>query len=186
MIDRKKLEQAAALIIEAIGEDAGREGLAETPRRFADMMAERLEYADVSNEEIARRFGKVFTAPSDDLILEKDIDAFSFCEHHIALMYNMKIAVGYRPKGKIIGLSKIARIADAVTKRLQVQERIGADIREIMEMCLGTEDIIVVIDAEHSCMTSRGIRKVGAKTRTVTGSGVFRQIEYRNEVMAML
>lgn len=89
-------------------------------------------------------------------------------------MYNMKVHVGYLPKGKVIGLSKVARIADMVGKRLQLQERIGADIADILEKILGTSDIIVVIEGEHSCMTARGIRKPGTKTRTATLRGVFK------------
>ncbi|MFQ7108639.1 MAG: GTP cyclohydrolase I [Dialister invisus] len=132
-MDQKKLEQAARLIIEAVGEDPEREGLLETPRRFAEMVAEQLAYAAVPNEEIARAFDKTFSSPESDMVVVKDISLFSHCEHHIALMYNMKAAVGYIPRGRVIGLSKIARIADAVSKRLQIQERIGADIRDVME-----------------------------------------------------
>ena len=124
-MDQKKLEQAARLIIEAVGEDPEREGLVETPRRFAEMVAEQLAYAAVPNEEIARAFDKTFSSPESDMVVVKDISLFSHCEHHIALMYNMKAAVGYIPRGRVIGLSKIARIADAVSKRLQIQERIG-------------------------------------------------------------
>ena len=126
-MDREKLKQAAALILEAVGQD-GRDGTRETPERFAKMMEERLAYAGVSNEEIAREFDKVFPCDDGNMVVVKDIDVFSFCEHHIALMYDMKIAIGYIPKGCVIGLSKLARIADAVCRRLQLQERIGADI----------------------------------------------------------
>lgn len=160
-MDQKKLEQAARLIIEAVGEDPEREGLVETPRRFAEMVAEQLAYAAVPNEEIARAFDKTFSSPESDMVVVKDISLFSHCEHHIALMYNMKAAVGYIPRGRVIGLSKIARIADAVSKRLQIQERIGADIRDIMERITGAGDVIVLLEGEHSCMTARGIRKPG-------------------------
>lgn len=102
------MEQAARLIIEAVGEDPEREGLLETPRRFAEMVAEQLAYAAVPNEEIARAFDKTFSSPESDMVVVKDISLFSHCEHHIALMYNMKAAVGYIPRGRVIGLSKIA------------------------------------------------------------------------------
>lgn len=115
-MDREKLKQAAALILEAVGQD-GRDGTKETPERFAKMMEERLAYAGVSNEEIAREFDKVFPCDDGNMVVVKDIDVFSFCEHHIALMYDMKIAIGYIPKGCVIGLSKLARIADAVCRR---------------------------------------------------------------------
>ena len=165
-MDQKKLEQAARLIIEAVGEDPKREGLLETPRRFAEMVAEQLAYAAA--------FDKTFSSPESDMVVVKDISLFSHCEHHIALMYNMKAAVGYIPRGRVIGLSKIARIADAVSKRLQIQERIGADIRDIMERITGAGDVIVLLEGEHSCMTARGIRKPGTLTRTISASGRFR------------
>ncbi len=114
-MDRKKLEEAARLIIEAVGDDPGREGLLETPKRFADMMEEQFKYCSISNDEIAREFDKTFESPESDMVVVKDIEIFSHCEHHIALMYNMKVTVGYMPKGRVIGLSKIARIADAVS-----------------------------------------------------------------------
>lgn len=98
MVDLKKLEEAARLIIEAVGDDPTREGLVETPKRFADMMAEQFAYNAVSNEDIAREFEKTFETPESDMVVVKDIDIFSHCEHHIALMYNMKVAVGYIPR----------------------------------------------------------------------------------------
>lgn len=119
------------------------------------MVAEQLAYAAVPNEEIARAFDKTFSSPESDMVVVKDISLFSHCEHHIALMYNMKAAVGYIPRGRVIGLSKIARIADAVSKRLQIQERIGADIRDVMERITGAGDVIVLLEGEHSCMTAR-------------------------------
>lgn len=172
-MDAKKLEQAARLIIEGIGENPNREGLLETPKRFAKMLMEQLEYASVSNNEIAKKFNKCFSCDNDDMVVLKGINCFSYCEHHIALMYNMTVDVGYIPKGKVIGISKIARIADAVTKRLQIQERIGKDIRDILVKILGTEDVIVVIQGEHSCMTARGIKKPGVKTKTASCGGQF-------------
>ena len=123
MVDLKKLEEAARLIIEAVGDDPTREGLVETPKRFADMMAEQFAYNAVSNEDIAREFEKTFETPESDMVVVKDIDIFSHCEHHIALMYNMKVAVGYIPRGRVIGLSKIARIADALHDGYLSQQR---------------------------------------------------------------
>ena len=123
-MDRKKLEEAARLIIEAVGDDPGREGLLETPKRFADMMEEQFKYCSISNDEIAREFDKTFESPESDMVVVKDIEIFSHCEHHIALMYNMKVTVGYMPKGCVIGLSKIARIADAVSRRFHCRDNI--------------------------------------------------------------
>lgn len=186
-MDLKKLEQAARLIIEAVGDDPEREGLLETPKRFADMMAEQFAYNDVSNEEIAKEFEKTFATPENDMVVVKDISIFSHCEHHIALMYNMKVAVGYIPHGRVIGLSKIARIADAVSKRFQLQERIGTDIRDVMKMVTHSDDVIVYIEGEHSCMTARGIKKPGTKTRTLASSGAFKNDSaLRNEFMNMV
>ncbi|EFV20973.1 GTP cyclohydrolase I [Anaerostipes caccae] len=107
------------------------------------------------------------------MVVVKDIDIFSYCEHHLALMYNMKVTVAYQPKEKILGLSKIARICDMVGKRLQLQERIGSDIAEIISKVAGTEDVAVLIEGNHSCMSARGIKKNQAKTITSTLRGRF-------------
>lgn len=185
-MDIKKLEEAARLMIEAIGENPEREGLLETPKRFADMMAEQFAYAAVSNGEIAKEFNKTFVSTESDMVVVKDISIFSHCEHHLALMYHMHAAVGYIPRGRVIGLSKVARIADAVSKRLQIQERIGTDIRDIMMEITGSPDVIVLLEGEHSCMTARGIKKPGAVTRTIACGGRFKEEHLlRNEFLSM-
>lgn len=186
--DHKKIEQAVRLIIEALGDKPEREGLIGTPDRVARMYDEIFEGMRYTNDEIAQMFNKCFEQEkSRDLVLVKDIECFSWCEHHLALMYNMKCHVAYIPNGKVIGLSKIARICDMVCKRLQLQERICADIAEIMQKVCGTEDVIVIIEGEHSCMTSRGIKSRGAKTRTSAIRGLFDcDHELRNEVYALL
>lgn len=159
-IDTSKVEQAVNLLIEALGDDVNREGLKDTPKRVAKMYQEVFEGMCYTNAEIAEMFNKCFEdVQAGDLVTVSDIPIFSYCEHHLALMYNMKVHVGYIPNGKVIGLSKIARIADMVSKRLQLQERIGTDIAEILHMVLETDDIIVVVEGEHSCMTARGIKK---------------------------
>lgn len=174
-IDTKAIQEAVKTILVALGDDPNREGLKDTPKRVAKMYAEVFEGMCYTNEEIANKFNKCFEeGATGDLVTIADIPIFSYCEHHMALMYNMKVHVGYLPKGKVIGLSKVARIADMVGKRLQLQERIGADIAEVLEMVLGTDDIIVVIEGEHSCMTARGVKKPGTKTRTATLRGVFK------------
>mgnify|MGYP004568652731 CR=1 FL=1 len=173
-IDADKIQEAVKMILEALGDDVNREGLAETPKRVAKMYKEVFEGMQYTNSEIAGMFNKCFEDTSfGDLVTVSDIPIFSYCEHHLALMYNMKVHVGYIPNGKVIGLSKIARIADMVGKRLQLQERIGTDIAEVLNMILDTEDIIVVIEGEHSCMTARGIKKPGCKTRTSAIRGAF-------------
>lgn len=174
-IDTKAIQEAVKTILVALGDDPNREGLKDTPKRVAKMYAEVFEGMCYTNEEIANKFNKCFEeGATGDLVTIADIPIFSYCEHHLALMYNMKVHVGYLPKGKVIGLSKVARIADMVGKRLQLQERIGADIAEVLELVLGTDDIIVVIEGEHSCMTARGVKKPGTKTRTATLRGVFK------------
>jgi GTP cyclohydrolase I len=173
-IDTDKIQEAIKMILEALGDDVNREGLVETPKRVAKMYKEVFEGMQYTNAEIAGMFNKCFEDTSfGDLVTVSDIPIFSYCEHHLALMYNMKVHVGYIPNGKVIGLSKIARIADMVGKRLQLQERIGTDIAEVLNMILDTEDIIVVIEGEHSCMTARGIKKPGCKTRTSAIRGAF-------------
>lgn len=163
---RKKIEEAVKMILEALGDDPEREGLKDTPKRVAKMYNEVFAGMQYTNDEIAALYGKCFDEPeSKDLVLMKDIDAFSYCEHHLALMYNMKISVAYIPDGKVIGLSKIARIVDMVCRRLQLQERISTDIAYIMEKILGTHDVMVVVEGEHSCMTARGIKKPGTKNK---------------------
>lgn len=174
-IDTAAIQEAVKTILVALGDNPDREGLKDTPRRVAKMYTEVFEGMCYTNDEIANMFNKCFEeGATGDLVTIADIPIFSYCEHHLALMYNMKVHVGYLPKGKVIGLSKVARIADMVGKRLQLQERIGADIAEVLEKVLGTDDIIVVIEGEHSCMTARGIKKPGTKTRTATLRGVFK------------
>ncbi len=172
-MDREGIEKAVRDLLIALGEDPDREGLIETPKRVAKMYAETLEGLNYTNEEIAQMFDKEFEVQSNDLVLVKDIECFSYCEHHMALIYDMKISIAYIPDGKVLGISKLARIADMVCKRLQIQERIGADIADILMMALGVNDVMVSISAKHSCMTARGIRKTDAKTVTNTVRGRF-------------
>lgn len=181
------IENAVREILAALGDDPNREGLIETPKRVAKMYAEVFEGMKYTNEEIAKMFNKTFAVENDDLVIVRDIDTFSYCEHHMALIYDMKVSVAYLPKGKVIGLSKIARIADMVCKRLQIQERIGADIADILEIILGTKDIAVHVVGVHSCMTARGIKKTNANTVTNTLRGEFRTNgELRAEVLRAL
>ena len=186
--DSEKIKQAVVMFLEALGDDPEREGLKETPDRVARMCNEVFEGMRYTNDEIAHMFDKCFEdVQLRDLVLVKDIECFSRCEHHIALMYNMKCHVAYIPNGKVIGLSKIARICDMVCKRLQLQERICSDIAEIMQKVCDTKDVIVIVEGEHSCMTARGIKSRGAKTRTSAIRGLFdTDYELRNEVYQLL
>ncbi len=178
-IDINAIEEHIRGLLVALGDDPEREGLKETPHRVAKMYAEVFEGMNYTNHEIAQMFDKTFeddlsfSEENSDFVIVKDISVFSFCEHHIALMYDMKVTVAYVPNGKVIGLSKIARIADMAAKRLQLQERIGTDIAEIMQEVTGSEDVAVLIEGCHSCMTARGIKKTDAKTYTSTLRGRF-------------
>ena len=181
-IDKEAIKEHIRGILVALGDDPNREGLKETPDRVAKMYEEVFEGMKYSNDEIAAMFDKTFAEDVDDegtsrygdMVVVKDIDIFSYCEHHIALMYDMKVTVAYVPKGRVIGLSKIARIADMVGKRLQLQERIGSDIADIICKVTGSEDVAVFIEGCHSCMTARGIKNTVASTYTTTLRGRFK------------
>lgn len=179
-IDKEAVKEHIRGLLVALGENPDREGLKDTPDRVARMYEEVFEGIGYSNHEIAQMFNKTFEDELEfedggqDMVIVKDIDIFSYCEHHVALMYDMKVTVAYLPAGKVIGLSKIARIADMVSKRLQLQERIGSDIADIITEVTGSEDVAVLIEGCHSCMTARGIKKPNAKTYTTTFRGRFR------------
>lgn len=194
MIDQKAIEEHIRGILVALGDDPDREGLKDTPRRVAKMYGKVFAGMNYTNHEIAEMFNKSFSegfsetdeedvsghavsgirAVSDRVVVMKDIDMFSYCEHHMALMYDMKATVAYVPRGKVIGLSKIARVCDMVGRRLQLQEKIGKDIADIMTEITGSEDVAVTIEACHSCVTIRGIEKPNAKTFTAELRGRFR------------
>lgn len=178
-IDKQAIINHVRGILIALGDNPEREGLKDTPLRVANMFEEVFHGMNFTNDELAQMYDVTFEddiaidPKAKDMILMKDIDIISHCEHHLALMYNMKVAVAYIPKDRIIGLSKIARIADMVGRRLQLQERIGTDIAEIMEKVTGSKDIAVMIQGEHGCMTARGIKKPHAKTTTLALRGQF-------------
>ncbi len=176
-IDTEAIKYHIRGILEALGDDPDREGLIDTPERVARMYEKVFEGMNYTNDEIAEMFNKTFSAEKEegnsDMVIVKDIDIFSYCEHHMALMYDMKVAIAYMPKGRVIGISKLARIADMVGKRLQLQERIGSDIAEIVQKITGSEDVAVLIEGCHSCMTARGIQKTNSKTVTSTLRGRF-------------
>ncbi|PKM55025.1 MAG: GTP cyclohydrolase I FolE [Firmicutes bacterium HGW-Firmicutes-5] len=192
MIDKKAIEDHIRGILIALGDDPSREGLRDTPSRVANMYEEVFEGMAYTNDELIEKLGvtfdeeEIYENSKQDMVLMKDIQLFSYCEHHLALMYNMKVAVAYIPNKRVIGLSKIARIADMVGKRLQLQERIGADIAYIMRKVTDTEDVAIIIEGEHSCMTTRGIKKPNTKTITTTLSGRFEEnMEIYQKLMAL-
>lgn len=176
MIDKQAIKEHIRGILIALGDDPDREGLAETPERVANMYEEWFEGMNYTNDDIAEMMSKTFDikSQSSDMVIVRDIEIFSQCEHHMALMYDMHVSVAYLPKGKVLGLSKIARIADLAAKRLQLQERIGADVADIVSKAAHTEDVAVYIEGKHSCMTSRGIKKGSSMTQSSTLRGRFR------------
>ncbi|MCR5633552.1 MAG: GTP cyclohydrolase I FolE [Eubacterium sp.] len=187
-VDQAKIREHIRGILEAIGEDPDREGLRETPDRVARMYGEIFEGISYTNDEIANMFNKTFEAPiNNDMVLVKDIEIFSYCEHHMALMYDMKVSVAYIPRDRVLGLSKIARIADMVGKRLQLQEKIGSDIAYIMEKATLSPDVAVVITGKHSCMTARGIKNTPAVTLTTTFRGAFKDdLDLQERVLRLI
>ena len=178
-IDKEAIKKHIRGILIALGDNPDREGLKDTPDRIARMYEEVFEGMNYSNDEIAEMFSTSFRdglsldKEKKDMVLVKDIEIFSYCEHHMALMYDMKASVAYIPNKKVLGLSKIARICDMAARRLQLQERLGSDIAQIIQKAAGTEDVAVHIQGTHSCMTARGIRKGSAETVTTTFCGCF-------------
>lgn len=191
-IDVQAIEEHIRGILIALGDNPEREGLKDTPKRVAKMYEDIYKGMCYTNDEIAEMLNTTFEDDlalgnaENDLVFMKDIEIFSHCEHHLALMYNMKVAVAYVPKQKVIGLSKIARIADMAGRRLQLQERIGSDIAEILQKITESEDVAVIIQGEHGCMTTRGIQKLGAKTITTTLRGRFNTDPMLNNKLMML
>ena len=192
-IDKDAIREHIRGILIALGDDPDREGLKETPERVARMYEEVYEGMNYTNHEIAEMFNKSFEDDLDigsdkkDIVLVKDIPIFSYCEHHIALMYDMHISVAYIPNSKVLGLSKIARICDMASKRLQLQERIGSDVASIMMEAAETEDVAVIIKGTHSCMSARGIKKESASTVTTTYRGRFeKEPMLQNQLYMML
>lgn len=187
MIDTKAIESHIRGILIALGDDPEREGLKDTPKRVAKMYEEVFAGMNYSNHEIAEMFDKTFSDGMEEdnaggpqlrdgrVVVMKDIDLFSYCEHHMALMYDMKATVAYIPHGRVIGLSKIARVCDMVGRRLQLQEKIGRDIADIITEITGSEDVAVTLEGCHSCVSARGIKKNNTKTFTAELRGAFRE-----------
>lgn len=191
-IDKDAIREHIRGILIALGDDPDREGLRETPDRVARMYGEVFEGMNYTNHEIAQMFNKSFqddlslSAARRDIVLVRDIPVFSYCEHHIALMYDMSVSVAYIPRERVLGLSKIARICDMAAKRLQLQERIGSDIAEIICEAAETEDVAVIIHGTHSCMSARGIKKEAASTVTTTFRGRFETEAAMQQQLAMM
>ncbi len=159
-----------AEILERIGEDPQREGLLKTPERAAKAMAVLTSGNGVDPGEILR--SALFTEPSDEMVLVRDIEVYSLCEHHMLPFFG-KAHVAYIPNGKIVGLSKIPRVVDAFSRRLQVQERLTEQVRNCLQETLGAKGVAVVIEARHLCMQMRGVEKQNTITTTSAFTGLF-------------
>ncbi|MCL2253574.1 MAG: GTP cyclohydrolase I FolE [Lachnospiraceae bacterium] len=169
MIDNNKIEAAVRLLLEGIGEDPTREGLIETPARIARMYQEIFAGMGEDAETYLR---KTFVAPNNEMIVEKDIIFYSTCEHHMMPFFG-KAHVAYIPDGRVVGLSKLARTVETFACRLQLQEQLTAEIAEALMVHLKPTGVMVMVEAEHLCLTMRGVKKPGSKTITTVTKGVF-------------
>jgi len=169
MVDQEKVKAAIQLLLEGIGEDVSREGLQDTPDRIARMYE---EICGGMDEDAGEHLSKVFTVQNNEMVLEKDIVFYSMCEHHLMPFYG-KAHVAYIPNGKVVGLSKLARTVEVYAKRLQIQEQMTGQIADAIMEHLAPQGVMVMLEAEHMCMTMRGIKKPGSKTVTMVARGAF-------------
>jgi GTP cyclohydrolase I len=183
-VDQRKIEEAVRMILEAVGEDPNREGLLDTPARVARMYK---EIFSGLNQDPRDQFSVVFGEDHEELVLVKDIPFFSTCEHHLVPFFG-KAHVGYIPRGgRVTGLSKLARAVEAVARRPQLQERITSTVADAIMEKLDPHGVIVVVEAEHMCMTMRGVKKPGSKTITSAVRGVFAENPAsRAEVLSLI
>ncbi len=183
MMDYEKIREGVRLLLEGIGEDVDREGLRETPDRIARMCAE--IYGGLY-EDPGEHLKKQFTVERNDMVIEKDITFYSTCEHHLLPFYG-KAHIGYIPDGKVAGLSKLARTVDVFARRPQIQEKMTRDIANALEKHLKPRGVIVMLEAEHTCMTMRGIKKPGSRTVTIVALGAFEDnMELQNRFLDMV
>ncbi|MFD2615111.1 GTP cyclohydrolase I FolE [Paenibacillus gansuensis] len=181
--NREAIEGHVREILRLIGEDVDREGLLETPARVTRMYEEIFAGYQVDPREV---LGVTFDEKHEELVIVKDIVYYSQCEHHMAPFFG-KAHIGYIPSGKIAGLSKLARLVEAVTRRLQVQERITSEIADIMDEVLKPHGVMVVVEGEHLCMCSRGVKKPGSHTMTSAVRGLFRtDAASRSEFLSLI
>ena len=182
-MDSSKIEQGVRLILEGIGEDLEREGLQGTPARISRMYEEIFGGLNATPEEY---LGTTFTVENNEMVIEKDITFYSMCEHHLLPFYG-KAHVAYIPDGKVVGLSKLARTVDLTARKPQIQERMTAEVADALMNYLKPKGAIVMIEAEHMCMTMRGIKKPGSKTVTLVARGMFEENkELKDEFLRML
>jgi GTP cyclohydrolase I len=181
--DHQKLVTAARMILEAIGEDPDREGLRETPERIARMYAE--VFAGL-NQQPGEAIKTVFTEEYDEIVLVKDIHFASMCEHHLLPFFGRAHAA-YIPDGKVLGISKLARAVEAFARRPQVQERLTNQVADLIEELVAPRGVAVVLEATHTCMTVRGVKKPGSLVTTSAMRGLFRtNVATRTELMNLI
>lgn len=171
MVNKEKIEEAVRLLLEGIGEDCNREGLKETPERVARMYEE--IFAGME-QEAGEHLSRTFLAENNEMVLEKDISFYSTCEHHLMPFYG-KVHIAYIPDGRVVGISKLARTVEVYARRLQIQEKMTAQIADAIMENLKPKGVIVMAEAEHMCMTMRGVKKPGSKTVTMVARGEFEE-----------
>ncbi|MCM1268605.1 MAG: GTP cyclohydrolase I FolE [Bacteroidales bacterium] len=169
MADQIKIKEAVKMLLEGIGEDTQREGLKETPDRIARMYTE--IFAGME-DDAAKHLSKTFPVESNEIVLVKDITFYSMCEHHFMPFYG-KAHIAYLPNGRVVGLSKLARTVEVYAKRPQIQEQMTIQIVEAVMEHLRPQGVMAMLEAEHTCMTMRGVEKPGSRTVTVAARGCF-------------
>ncbi|MDE6924510.1 MAG: GTP cyclohydrolase I FolE [Acetatifactor sp.] len=183
MVDQEKIKEAVKLLLEGIGEDTGREGLLDTPDRIARMYSEIFSGME---EDAGEHLSKVFTVENNEMVLERDIVFYSMCEHHMMPFYG-RAHVAYIPDGRVVGLSKLARTVEVYARRLQIQERMTGQIADAILQELKPQGVMVVLEAEHMCMTMRGVKKPGSRTVSIATRGIFEQdTNLQNRFLQML
>jgi GTP cyclohydrolase I len=183
MVDQDKIKEAVKLLLEGIGEEPFREGLLGTPDRVARMYTELMAGMDA---DVSEPLSKVFAVEHNELVLEKDIFFYSMCEHHMLPFYG-KAHIAYLPDGKVLGLSKLARTVEVYARRLQIQEQMTGQIADAIMEYLAPQGVMAVLEAEHMCMTMRGVKKPGSRTVSVAMRGVFEgNAQLQDQVYRML
>lgn len=170
-MDYGKIEQAVRLFLEGIGEDKSREGLQETPERIAKMCE---QLFGGYNQDAGVHLSRTFQAETGNMVVEKDIPFYSVCEHHLLPFYG-RVHIGYIPDGKVVGLSKLARTVEVYARRAQIQEQLTEQIAAAIMEYLQPRGVFVMIEAEHMCMTMRGVQKPGTSTSTYAVKGIYEE-----------
>ena len=181
MVDKQKVEKAIALLLEGIGEDVNREGLLDTPQRVARMYEEICGGLDETADE---HLARTFTSTNNEMVIEKDITFYSLCEHHLMPFFG-KAHIAYIPDGKVVGLSKLARTVEVFARRPQIQEQLTVQIADAIMEHLNPKGVMVYLEAEHLCMSMRGIKKPGSKTITTACRGEFLENESLKQQMLL-